>query len=854
MAVAVLLTASCAKEDISSSIAGGEANVTFTVDLPELGTRAYADGTNATLLRYFVFDASNGAELEALRGTATTSTGKFTFTLPLLKGMEYNIALWADKNIGTEDAPQGYYQFDGRDVTVSYFNANDNDRDAFYHYEPNFDPTDPRTTSFQLYRPFAQLNAAVVDSDIVAVGKNEVELTTSTVNVTTYTKFNLATGDVVESSKTVVTFDEADMPYEAGETLKDGYKYLSMNYLLVPKAGMVSNVTFTFNNSKDINFGTSYDNVPLKQNYRTNILGALLTKPTEFNVEIEADFNQPDEFASRFDPATRTITIGSAEELLGLTALSRDWVAKFSNGLGTTYPDFATINGGKGVDYYYKGDWTIKLDTDINLEVVTLDAPIYVADWKLFDGQGHTIKNVKVVTANNNAGLFVGGNCGFKNIVLDNVNVTGSLIGGSNAAILAANCNSPEGATGITIKNSSVWGGKYTGGVVGYGYTHTTGCTLENCVIKGGYKLGGVIGYICTSSGPKAVDNNTLINCTVAGTDGQYADGKSEYIMGRVVGNFNSDGSCIGNKVSNMTTVATANIGKIESGKNVTVEDNKVTPHFDPASRTLTIGSASELLGLTELNNSWVAKFSNGLGTEWPNYAVQNGGKGTDYYYKWDWTIKLDTDIDLEGVTLNAPINITGFGTFDGQNHTIKNVYIVTNLDTENKAALFASNKYGAIKNVILDNIHVKGSLVGNSTAAILASDCNSNVDAVTIKNSSVWGGKYTGAVVGYGYTNITNCILENCVVKGGYKLGGVIGYISASDGNASVDNNTLNGCTVEGTDGDYAAGKSEYIAGKVVGNFNANGTCLNNTVTNMTTTIATENIGKIEGSYTVQQ
>ena len=31
MAVAVLFTASCAKEDISSSIGSGEANVTFTV-------------------------------------------------------------------------------------------------------------------------------------------------------------------------------------------------------------------------------------------------------------------------------------------------------------------------------------------------------------------------------------------------------------------------------------------------------------------------------------------------------------------------------------------------------------------------------------------------------------------------------------------------------------------------------------------------------------------------------------------------------------------------------------------------------------------------------------------------------
>ena len=100
---------------------------------------------------------------------------------------------------------------------------------------------------------------------------------------------------------------------------------------------------------------------------------------------------------------------------------------------------------------------------------------------------------------------------------------------------------------------------------------------VDSCVEKvviaaraNGYKLGGVIGYICSSNnGTKAVDNHTLTNCTVAGTDGQYAGGKSEYVMGRVVGNFNTDGSCQNNTIYNMTTVATENIGKIEAGYTV---------------------------------------------------------------------------------------------------------------------------------------------------------------------------------------------------------------------------------------------------------------------------------------------
>ena len=150
--------------------------------------------------------------------------------------------------------------------------------------------------------------------------------------------------------------------------------------------------------------------------------------------------------------------------------------------------------------------------------------------------------------------------------------------------------------------------------------------------------------------------------------------------------------------------------------------------------------------------------------------------------------------------------------------------------------------------------MNVEGSFVGNSTAGILASDCNSGVNNIRITNSSVYGGKYTGGVVGYGYTDVINCTLTNCTVKGGYKCGGIIGYICASTPEQlrSADGHTLTGCTVDGA-GQYADGKTMYIIGKVVGNYNANGTCNDNTITNMTTT-ATANIGEIEAGKTVVQ
>ena len=292
MAVAVLFTASCAKEDISSSIGGGEVEVTFTANLPELGTRAYADGTNADILYYNVYDADTDTLLGVSGSKELDGNKLFIVNIPMLKGMTYDIVFWAEKKDG------GYYTLNGKEITVNFENgkkdANDNKRDAFYAYVENFDPTAANAdTTIELYRPFGQLNAAT--NDYEAVTKNKVTLTESSLTVTTFSKLNLETG--VATVPVTVIFDATTMPcmLATEETLATGYKYLSMNYLLpgTVDAEFVFKGKRNSDNSEVVFTGTTYTAVPVKANYRTNILGALLTKPTEFNVEIEADFYKP---------------------------------------------------------------------------------------------------------------------------------------------------------------------------------------------------------------------------------------------------------------------------------------------------------------------------------------------------------------------------------------------------------------------------------------------------------------------------------------------------------------------------------------------------------------------------------
>ena len=202
----------------------------------------------------------------------------------------------------------------------------------------------------------------------------------------------------------------------------------------------------------------------------------------------------------------------------------------------------------------------------------------------------------------------------------------------------------------------------------------------------------------------------------------------------------------------------------------------------------------------------------------------------------------LDADIDLQGITLP-----NGFGNmkdydFDGQGHTIKNA-IINYTGTDN-TALFAGGNCG-ISNLVVENIKVVAPNGTENAVGIVSSDANATINNVTVRNSSVVGGKYTGAVVGYNYGSVTDCTVENCTVSGRYKVGGIVGYICNSNDNSTfVTGNKLTNVTVKGEN--RIAGKSDFVIGKIVGNWNATvGTCKENTFSG--TTVATNNIGEVE-------
>lgn len=210
---------------------------------------------------------------------------------------------------------------------------------------------------------------------------------------------------------------------------------------------------------------------------------------------------------------------------------------------------------------------TVKLGANINLRGTAVQPFTLGLGTTTFDGDGHTIENAKVTVSGDGA-LFAE-NMTIRHLTVKNVHVRTENVGGEAKAAIV--CFYASGKTeNVTVTNSSVIGGKYTGAITAFTYGDTVGCTVADCVISGQYKVGGLVGYICNSGGAyREVTGNVLRNVTVKA---ENILPNRQAVAGAVIGNWNATtGACKDNICENVTGPAEI-IGKIEAGHNVVTE------------------------------------------------------------------------------------------------------------------------------------------------------------------------------------------------------------------------------------------------------------------------------------------
>ena len=305
--------ASCQQEKIDASAAKDceLVEVTFEIAATDLTTKAIIGHEPNFIKNLQVGIYRNGTYLPDVQAKVTEEFGRgltAKVSVVLVKGQKYDVAFWADHvgnkyytvKFDAEEAGQNYPL-----VTVDYEEgaANNIYRDAWCAVLKNYHVTDASIAgeTITLSRPLAQVNVGTQDYDL-AVDAG-VTVTGSAMTITNAaTKLNMFTGETSEPVE--VALERSALPAQTltiyyQEANEAEYDYLGMNYILVSNVPGTEKELVTVEldfyedgNDTPINDHITVQNVPVRRNYRTNLIAAdVLTQAFDFNVVIDPLFD-----------------------------------------------------------------------------------------------------------------------------------------------------------------------------------------------------------------------------------------------------------------------------------------------------------------------------------------------------------------------------------------------------------------------------------------------------------------------------------------------------------------------------------------------------------------------------------
>ena len=372
--MALALTA-CQKEEFGGNEAEGI--YTFEVSTDNIATKAAIDrdgnGTDVNRFIMEVYLAKTTGELVLLdrqvKAPTAASPKSTSFNLTLIKDQEYKVLFWADK--GTDAMGDLYYKTTDNLQNVSFLNAarkgNNDALDAFSKMEviTREESKAGFSKSVQLTRPFGQVN--FITTDIPAIralsGGSDFLPTDVRVSYTTCTGFNVLTQTGTGSEAIEYTAPV----YSAMDPATNPAKYtLSMDYMLTATSDRE-----TRNLVKLTALANGYElttvevaNYPVQRNYRTNIIGKILTGDVTFNITIDPiyDGEYNNYLASSNEDITNAISAGVTTISLtpGTYIIPDDAQGKTLTFIGTGDPEdtkIATQDDGsyEGCDYSLDG-------------------------------------------------------------------------------------------------------------------------------------------------------------------------------------------------------------------------------------------------------------------------------------------------------------------------------------------------------------------------------------------------------------------------------------------------------------------------------------------------------------------
>ena len=434
-AAGMLLATSCSNDELDVVQSGNEAQVTFSLGLEGgIATRAaISDGTGAKKLVYAVYKLNADGTPVLQNVVGSNNEGQFvdteafdgglteTVSVTLAKGQTYQVAFWAQN-----PNCNAYTTTDLTNVEVSYNQAtNNNDvRDAFFK-TVEFTVSGNQTIDVELKRPFAQINVGVYKTDWEAAVKSGIEIEKSSVVIKdAATSINLLTGEVgdettdVEVSYLSNTIPNEDLKVDLNRDKDyddeyEKYKWLSMSYILVADRNADSGngvlgderdaleslqYTFSPKSGNEITFGDGLNSVPVQRNWRTNILGQILTGNIEFNIRINPIFDGD----INVDAPTSEVKSDAQALAAALTANEEDILVVLGADVDLPISSLGSQTSGSG-EYKLGGADTKNITIDLNGKTLNFTTSYMSAIGANNPDATITIKNGTVTSTGNSA-------------------------------------------------------------------------------------------------------------------------------------------------------------------------------------------------------------------------------------------------------------------------------------------------------------------------------------------------------------------------------------------------------------------------------------------------------------------
>ena len=415
-ATLAVLAFGCSKENVAEE--GEKSQVTFTVDVPEatVTTRGLSDAstTNELICQVFLNDREY-TPVPELNQTVDVVNRKATVNFTLVKGQKYAFIFWAQAS-GT-----GYYDTsDLRSVKMNVANvkANEPKMDAFWATETLTATANPSTKTKTLFRALAQVNfgSKMPDrSDALAVTESSIKMTGV---ADTFHPFLGNKSTACEGSVDITFAKNTTITDEKLKVSEEEYDYLATAYVFAAKSEKsVTDVEATITlKRKDASTTTTTvkaPNAPIQGNYRTNILGDLLTVGSTWTITIDADFKGTDFI---YDAVSANLEKG------GNVTLTEDYSVA-SKSAGVTIPLDATstlnLNGkkfsnendatGNKAAIQVHGELTINGDGEVYCEGGATNNAIIVEQGGTLTINGGTYNVGKAANGTSNATIYVQG-------------------------------------------------------------------------------------------------------------------------------------------------------------------------------------------------------------------------------------------------------------------------------------------------------------------------------------------------------------------------------------------------------------------------------------------------------------